>query len=188
MARKKTIISPRIGEFSQVGVNNTSRVIRWISNRFREWENHGREFGLNVSPERLSRCQARDVAKLEKEDWGKILVKWESLWDGPRDRDDLRDQYAEVIRGLRAWIEERLTDEERVRLLGALRQKRFQARSATRRKNALIGIRVDRDAYDAAMAGIPEGKRARTVSLLLRRFTSDDKLREVVLNDADSNG
>jgi hypothetical protein len=182
MPRKKLIISGRLGDFSMSSFENADRVVSWITKRFSKWEKSGKP--LELKPLAIGTRPNRDEERLliEKNRWGTILGKWNALFPPTRkDRESLREDYQLVIREIRAWIEDKLTDQERVRMLATLRQHRFQKKHSKSLKIQTITIRLDRATYDSAMSGLSGIKKSEIISLLLQRFTNDQSLRSEIL-------
>jgi uncharacterized protein YhaN len=123
---------------------------------------------------------------LAKKQWARIIEKWDALHSERRALDDLREIYLDLSQSLRCWIEDQLSDEERTRLLNALRQHRYQARHSKELGSKTVALRVDRLAYEAATTGLPPRQKAIIVSLLLRRFAKDAALRGEILDEGSS--
>jgi hypothetical protein len=188
MPRKKLIISGRLGDFSNASLENADRVVLWISQRFLKWETTGETLGIRPSctPHKSNKPgNPEETLSVEKKAWDKIRERWNAIWRNAKgtDRETLRENYQSAVRDIRAWIEEKLTDAERVRMLAALRQQRFQKRNAKSIKSKTITIRIDRDVYEAAMDGLPDGNKTRIVIQLLQRFANDEALKHEILGE-----
>lgn len=183
MARKKLIISGRLGEYSQASAENAGRVVHWISQRIQKWEKTGQELSLKLPTSDFVTAHAEGRLAFEMKVWKKIRDDWNKLWrDYDKcDRETFRENYQRVVRDIRSWIERKLTDEERVRMLSALRQLRYQKRNSKSLKTKNITIRVDRDTYEAAMAGLPGGSKTQIIIRLLQQFTNDSTFRSDIL-------
>ena len=182
MARKKKLIfSGRLGD-SLLGSYRTSEyVIRWITRRLHRWRTIEHPLAIKPLSNQDAQASANPLAFVEKE-WRGLVERWDALHSAPPVSDEqFRWEFQDLSRRLRLWLDDRLTDEERARLLNALRQHRYQERNSKKIAKRTITVRVDRSAYEAAMSGLPERQKATIVSRLLHRFANDEALRFEIL-------
>jgi len=179
--KKKLIISGRLGDGFPATYRTTQYVIHWISVRLHRWRTLDDPLAIKPLPNQDARASATPMELLEKE-WKGLIERWNEFHSKRYASDEhFRRDYQDLSRRLRLWLDDRLTDEERARLLNALRQRRYQERNSKKIAKRTITIRVDRPAYEAATSGLPERQKAMIVARLLQRFASDEALRREVL-------
>ena len=179
--KRKLIFSGRLGDSLLASYRTSEYVIRWITRRLHRWRTLGDPLAIKPFSKQDAQAAANPLAFVEKE-WKGLVERWDAFHSTQyASEEQFRWEFQDLSRRLRLWLDDRLTDEERARLLNALRQHRYQERNSKKIAKRTITIRVDRSTYVAAMSGLPERQKATIVSRLLHRFANDEALRFEIL-------